>query len=150
MAANPDFRDLIFELNSAGAEFLVVGGHALAAHGVIRFTKDIDLRIRPSAENAERVWIALERFGAPMSKLEKRDFSSEAMVIQIGLPPNRIGILTQVDGLEFNHAWGGRMASQYGDQVVQVLGLDDLIDNKKAAGRPQDLLDVATLEQRKP
>ena len=150
MAANPDFRDLIFELNSARADFLLVGGHALAAHGVIRFTKDIDVWIRPSVDNAERVWMALERFGAPMSRLEKGDFSRKGMVIQIGLPPNRIDLLTHVDGLEFESAWIGRIASQYGDQDVQVLGREDLIRNKKAAGRPQDLLDVDTLQKRKP
>jgi len=150
MAANPDFRDLIFELNSARADFLLVGGHALAAHGVIRFTKDIDVWIRPSVDNAERVWMALERFGAPMSRLEKGDFSRKGMVIQIGLPPNRIDLLKHVDGLEFESAWIGRIASQYGDQDVQVLGREDLIRNKKAAGRPQDLLDVDTLQKRKP
>lgn len=150
MAANPDFRDLISELNSAGAEFLLVGGHALAAHGVIRFTKDIDLWVRPSVDNAGRVWIALERFGAPMSRLDKGDFARKGMVVQIGLPPNRIDLLTHVDGLEFEAAWVGRIASQYGDQEVQVLGRADLIRNKRAAGRPQDLLDADLLEKRKP
>ena len=149
MAVNPDFRDLIFELNAAGAEFLLVGGHALAAHGVIRFTKDIDVWIRPSEANAERVWMALERFGAPMSRLQKGDFSRKGMVVQIGLAPNRIDLLTHVDGLEFEAAWAGRIHSEYGDQDVQVLGREDLIRNKKAAGRPQDLLDADTLENRK-
>ena len=150
MAANPDFRDLICELNTAGAEFLLVGGHAMAAHGVIRFTKDLDLWIRPSVANAERVWTALERFGAPMSRLQKGDLSRKAMVVQIGLAPNRIDLLTHVDGLEFEDAWQGRIPSQYGDQDVQVLGRNDLIRNKRAAGRPQDLLDADTLEQREP
>lgn len=150
MAANPDFRDLIFELNAAGVEFLLVGDHALAAHGVIRFTKDMDLWIRPSSANADRVWTALERFGAPMSRLQKEDFARPAMVVQIGLAPNRIDLLTRVDGLEFAEAWEGRIHSQYGDQEVQVLGRNDLIRNKRAAGGPQDLLDADTLERNSP
>ncbi len=150
MAANPDFRDLIFELNAAGVEFLLVGDHALAAHGVIRFTKDMDLWIRPSSANADRAWTALERFGAPMSRLQKEDFARPAMVVQIGLAPNRIDLLTRVDGLEFAEAWEGRIHSQYGDQEVQVLGRNDLIRNKRAAGRPQDLLDADTLERNSP
>ena len=85
---------------------------------MIRFTKDIDVWIRPSVDNAERVWMALERFGAPMPRLQKGDFARKGMVIQIGLPPNRIDLLTHVDGLEFEAAWTGRIASQYGDQDV--------------------------------
>jgi hypothetical protein len=145
MSVNPDFRDLFAALNDVQAEFLVVGGYALAVHGAPRFTKDLDVWVAASAANAVRVWQALDTFGAPFGDLTRQDLATPGIVFQMGLPPNRIDLITGIDGVTFEEAWAHRVASAYGDQPVAVIGLDELIRNKSAAGRPQDLLDVQTL-----
>ncbi len=143
---NPDFSDMLSALNVEEAEYLLVGGYALAAHGWPRATKDIDLWVRPSAENALRVLRALARFGAPLEGLEKQDLSRPGTVFQIGVPPRRIDILTKVDGVEFEEAWASRTVVDLAGLPVPVIGRAELIRNKRASGRPQDLLDVARLE----
>ncbi len=147
MSVNPDFRDLFAALNAAHAEFLIIGGYALAVHGTPRFTKDLDVWVQPTPENAKRVWTALDAFGAPLLDLTLQDLSTPGIVFQMGLPPNRIDIITTIDGVEFQEAWEHRMSSAYGDQPVMVMGVDDLIRNKEATGRPQDRLDAETLRQ---
>lgn len=150
MSVNPDFRDLFAALNTAQAEFLIVGGYALAVHGVPRFTKDLDVWVHASPENAPKIWKALEQFGAPFLDLTLQDLSAPGIVFQMGLPPNRIDILTGIDGVEFKEAWQHRFPSAYGDQPVMVIGRNDLIRNKEATGRPQDCLDAQTLRRFKP
>ena len=147
MQANSDFRDLFAELNAAGAEYLVVGAHALAAHGHVRATKDLDVWIRASPENAARVHRALGSFGAPLQGLSVEDLAGPDLIFQIGVPPVRIDIVTSIDGVEFDSAWRERMPSEYGDQRVHVLSRRHLIENKKASGRLQDLADVEFLEK---
>nr|WP_320132869.1 hypothetical protein [uncultured Holophaga sp.] len=147
MSVNPDFRDLFAALNAAEADFLLVGGYALAVHGVPRFTKDLDIWLRADTTNAPKVWRALEEFGAPFGDLTLEDLSSSGIVFQMGLPPNRIDLLTSIDGIDFQEAWEHRLTSAYGDQPVAVIGIDDLIRNKRATGRPQDALDAETLSQ---
>ena len=147
MQANSDFRDLFAELNAAGAEYLVVGAHALAAHGHVRATKDLDVWIRASPENASRVYRALGSFGAPLHGLSVEDLAGPDLIFQIGVPPVRIDIITSIDGVEFDSAWRERMPSEYGDQRVHVLSRRHLIENKKASGRLQDLADVEFLEK---
>ncbi len=127
-------------------EFLVVGGYALAAHGFPRATGDMDLWIRRSPENAERVWRALHAFRAPLVNLELKDLQSRDIVFQIGAPPRRIDILTSIDAVEFDDAWGRRKEVRIEGRSVAVIGHDDLLRNKKALGRPKDLADVAWLE----
>jgi len=144
---NRDFAEILSALSAAGAESLVVGAHALAAHGRPRATGDLDIWIRPTAANAEKVWAALVRFGAPLSALRKEDLQTPQTVFQIGVSPVRIDILTSIDGVEFDAAWQRRLALDIEGQTVFLLGKDDLIRNKRAAGRPQDLADVAALEQ---
>ena len=146
MAANPDFRDLFAALNDAGARYLVVGGHALAFHAVPRFTKDLDVWVEPTPDNAGRVMSALVAFGAPLSDLSMDDLASTGNVYQIGVPPNRIDILTEVEGTTFQEAWSRRIGGTYGGITVQVIGINDLIINKRAVGRPQDLVDAELLE----
>jgi hypothetical protein len=97
---NPDFSDMLSTLNAEGVEYLVVGGYALGAHGLPRATKDIDIWVRPTAENAERAFRALARFGAPLHGLTMADLASKGTVFQIGVPPLRIDILTMIDGIE--------------------------------------------------
>lgn len=144
---NRDFRDLFAELNAAGVEYLLVGAHALAVHGHIRATKDLDVWIRPHFQNAERVLKALAVFGAPVGRLRAEDFASPGTTFQIGIDPLRIDILSSIDGLTFDEAWPNRIAAMFDDQGVSVLSKDDLIRNKKASGRTQDLADVEALQR---
>ena len=147
MSVNPDFRDLFAALNAAHAEFLIIGGYALAVHGTPRFTQDLDVWVKANPENANKVWTALDAFGAPFLDLTLEDLATPGIVFQMGLPPNRIAIITSIDGVEFQEAWERRLPSAYGDQPVMVIGVDDLIRNKEATGRPQDRLDAQVLRQ---
>jgi hypothetical protein len=143
---NPDFKDLLSAFSAHGVEYLVVGAHALAAHGHVRATKDLDVWIRPSADNASRVLRALSAFGAPLQDLSIEDLSHPGLIFQIGVPPVRIDILTTIDGVEFAPAWLERIQARFGDLSVPVLSRGDLIRNKRATGRLQDLADVERLE----
>jgi hypothetical protein len=143
---NRDFSDMLSALSAEAAEFLVVGAHALAAHGHPRATGDLDIWVRPSAENAERVWRALARFGAPLHDLTVRDLSTLGVVFQIGVPPNRVDILTAIDGVDFESAWRNRRPATALGATFAVLGRQDLIVNKRTVGRPKDLADVQALE----
>ena len=143
---NPDFRDMLSALCEEHAEFLLVGAYALAAHGRPRATGDMDIWIRRSDENARRVWQALERFGAPRSKLTIEDLKTPDLVLQIGVAPRRIDILTSIDGVEFDDAWPARRETEVEGLRFPVIGREHLLANKRALGRPQDLADVAWLE----
>ncbi len=143
---NRDFVEMLSALCAAGAEFLVVGAHALAAHGRPRATGDLDIWVRPSGENARRVMSALRAFGAPLHDLTLDDLSSGDVVFQIGVVPARIDILTGVSGVTFEAAWPDRISIRIAELDVPVLGREALICNKRAAGRPRDLADVAELE----
>lgn len=145
MLTNPDWRDLFAALNDAGAEFLVVGAHALAAHGHVRATKDLDVWVRATSDNATRVHQALRAFGAPLDELQERDLATPDTVFQMGVAPLRIDILTSIDGLTFDEAWPSRVATRYADQPICVLSREALIKNKLASGRLQDLADVEQL-----
>lgn len=144
---NPDFRDLLSTFNALGAEFLVVGAHALAVHGHLRATKDLDVWVRPSPENAFKVIAALAEFGAPLHDLVASDLARPGTVVQIGVAPVRIDLLTAVDGLEFDDAWADRMPTQFAGEPAFVLSLSHLIQNKRASGRLQDLADIEALER---
>lgn len=147
MATNPDFKDLFSALSAEGAEFLVVGAHAVMFYTEPRYTKDLDIWVNPTAENAVRVCRALARFGAPMADLSADDLAVPGTIFQIGIAPNRIDIITSIDGVTFPHAWPRRRESTYGDIPIFLLGLGDLLINKRAVGRPQDQLDLAKLEK---
>ncbi|MBK5298916.1 MAG: hypothetical protein JJE40_17315 [Vicinamibacteria bacterium] len=142
---NRDFIEMLSALCEAGVEFLVVGAHALAAHGAPRATGDLDIWIRATPENAARVLEALARFGASLRDLTIEDLSTEDTVFQIGLPPSRIDILSSISGVTFADAWPGRIDVPIGTLVVPVIGRDDFITNKKATGRPKDLSDLTLL-----
>jgi hypothetical protein len=147
---NPDFREMLSALSGEGADYLLVGAYALAVHGVPRATGDMDLWIRPTVENARRVHAALARFGAPLGDLSERDLVTPGTVFQIGVAPNRIDVLTSIDGVEFADAWTARRVAHVEGMDVPVLGRQHLIRNKKATGRPQDLADAARLEETSP
>tara|TARA_R110002072_G_scaffold205713_4_gene363576 strand:+ start:4991 stop:5458 length:468 start_codon:yes stop_codon:yes gene_type:complete len=146
---NDDFRDLLTALGAAEVAFLIVGAHALAAHGVVRATGDLDILVQPSPENAQRVVAALREFGAPLAAhgVSEEDFGLPGMVYQIGLPPRRIDLLTAISGVSFEEAWAGRIEIVVSDIHVALLGRDALIKNKLATGRKKDLLDVELLEE---
>jgi len=145
---NQDFRDLLAEFNARRVEFLLVGAHALAAHGHVRATQDLDLWVRPSTENAKRVIEALCAFGAPLHDLTEHDLSTPGVVFQIGVEPIRIDVLTAIDGVGFDEAWADRLMLKFADQEVCVLSKEHLIKNKLAAGRTQDLADVEALKRK--
>lgn len=145
---NPDFRDMLSALCEENAEFMLVGAYALAAHGLPRATGDMDLWIRRSDENAQRVWRALERFKAPRSRLTIDDLKTPDVVFQIGVAPRRIDILTSIDGVKFDEAWPDRIEAEVEGRKFPVIGRAHLLQNKKALGRPQDLVDVAWLERK--
>ena len=142
---NPDFYDMLSVLCDEGAEFLLVGAYALATHGLPRATGDMDIWIRRSEENAERVWRALRRFGAPLTGLTEDDLNTPNLVFQIGIAPRRIDILTSIDAVQFDEAWPDRRVVEIEGLSIGVIGRLHLIRNKRAVGRPQDLADVAWL-----
>ncbi len=144
---NRDFVEMLSALSEAGAEFLLVGAHALAAHGHPRATGDLDLWVRADAANARRVLQALGRFGSPLFDLSEADLAREGTVFQIGLPPARIDLLTSVSGVRFEEAWPRRTTVTLAGVAVGVIGREDLIRNKRATGRAQDLLDAERLER---
>lgn len=147
---NSDWLDLLREMDRAGVRYLLVGAHAIAAHGIPRATRDIDFWIDPEEENAKRVWRALLRFGAPMSALgiSERDVRTPGMVLQFGVMPNRIDLMTSLSGLDrFSDAWDRRVMTELGDVAVPVLSLEDLRASKRASGRKRDLLDLEMLDE---
>lgn len=150
MAINRDFRDLFSEFSAADVRFLVVGAHAVIHYTVPRYTKDLDVWIDPTPDNAARAYRALARFGAPLEGVSDGDLHTPGNILQIGVEPNRIDVLTEVDGLpSFEAAWGHRERSTYGDVPISLLQIDDLIASKKAAGRMQDQLDLEWLQKYK-
>lgn len=147
MSVNRDFRDLFAALNAAGARYLVVGGYAVAFHAEPRFTKDLDIWVEASGPNAARVMTALREFGTPLANLADGDLAQPELVFQIGIPPNRIDLVTSIEGVAFSEAWPRRASTRYGDQPIAVIGREDLTENKRACGRPQDLLDLDLLQR---
>jgi hypothetical protein len=143
-----DWTDVLGALADAGARFLVVGAHAMAVHGVPRGTQDLDLWIDPAAENADRVWRGLAAFGAPLDDLgiHREDLRRRAAVIQLGLPPNRIDLLTDISGIQdFETAWAERVEHMFGGRRVPFIGRATMIQNKRASGRRKDLVDLEAL-----
>lgn len=135
------------ELNAASAEYLVVGAHALAVHGHARASKELDVWVRSTPENARRIYRALGEFGAPLADLKIEDLATFGTIFQIGVEPVRVDIITSIDGVDFDTAWPARVHSQYADQPVFVISRDHFISNKRASGRPQDLADIDALER---
>lgn len=130
-----------------GVRYLVVGAHALAAHGIPRATGDLDLHIHATTENASLVFEALAQFGAPLEEVSTEDLSNPGTVYQIGVAPNRIDILTLIDGISFDEAWENRIEIEVDGIKVPIISREDLIKNKLAVGRPQDLADVERLKE---
>lgn len=148
MPLNPDFRDILLAFEREQVEFLIVGAYALSAHGISRYTGDIDLWVRPTPENAARVWQALQRFKAPMSKITQADFCNPDNVYQMGLPPYQIDVLTSISGVEFESAYADRRILSIDDLRMPFLSLNDMLVNKRESGRDKDLVDVKLIERK--
>jgi len=142
---NRDFAEMLSALCGADAEFLIVGAHALAAHGIPRATGDLDIWVNPTRANAERVLNALTAFGAPLADLTIDDLIKPDTVFQIGVVPCRVDILTGISGVQFADAWTRHTAVDIEGLHVPVLGREDFKTNKRATGRPKDLLDIELL-----
>ncbi len=147
MAIYQDFKELLESFNAHNVEYVVVGAHALAHHGVVRATKDIDVYVRPSPANSERILAALDAFGFGGIGLTREDFQKPNQVIQLGHAPIRIDLITSIAGVAWEQAAAGQCQGNYGGMPVPILGRADLIASKKAAGRLQDLADVERLEE---
>ncbi len=141
---NTDFSDLLNIFNANEVRYLIVGAYAVMKYSEPRFTKDLDIWIQATSENAERVFRSLQEFGAPLDGLTADDFAADGF-FQMGRPPVRVDILMSLDGVEFETAWSNRAESLLGDVSVNVIGLEDLITNKRASARPQDLIDLDNL-----
>lgn len=150
MAANQDFEDLLQCLNAAKVEYLIVGAHAVSLYTEPRYTKDIDIWVNPTTKNAEKVYAALKAFRAPISSLKVNDLANPELVYQIGVVPVRIDIMMGISGVDFPTAWKHKKSTKFGNQKVFVIGLSELIINKKATARPQDKLDIKKLTQSTP
>ena len=139
---NQDFRDLLSCLLAADVRFLLVGGYALAFHGHPRGTKDMDVFVEPTPENANRVMHALQAFGAPTQHVTVNDFADPHTVFQIGVPPRRIDLVCSIDGVTFDQAWPSRQVMELDDMEVPVIGLQAMLTNKESTGRLNDQADA--------
>ncbi len=143
---NQDFKEFVQSLNENKVRYLVIGGYAVAFHGHPRYTKDLDVWVESGPENAARVVKALEQFGFASLGLKAEDFLAADQIIQMGLPPSRIDILTSVEGIEFESCYAARVPAVIDGIRVDFIDLENLKKNKRAAGRAQGLADLEKLE----
>ncbi len=142
---NRDFKEFVESLNKHKVRFLIVGGYSLAYHGHPRYTKDLDIWVLTSAENASRIVLALNDFGFDSLGIGVEDFLEPGYVIQLGQPPARIDLLTSLTGLQFEECWSRRQLLRLNGLELPIISLEDLVANKRALGRNQDLADLEQL-----
>lgn len=140
-----DYKEMLSALSDEGAEYLVVGSFALASYGYPRATLDMDIWIRPSPENARRVWTALAKYGVPLRDMAAGEFAKRDLVYQVGTAPCRVDFLTSIDGVEFADAWTRREWTEFDGLRVPVMSREDFVANKRATGRHKDLADLEML-----
>ena len=145
MDVQPDFKELLALLNAHQVNYLIVGGYALAFHGSPRMTGDIDIFIQPNAANAKRVFAALHKFGFTSTGLTQKDFEKSDQVIQLGVPPVRVDIITSLSGVTWEQAEAGKIKGSYADVPVFYLGKKQFIANKRAVGRKKDAADLEAI-----
>lgn len=148
MKLPPDSIEFVALLNSNRVDYLVIGAHALAFHGHPRYTGDLDVLVRRSKQNAAAVMAAIEQFGFHFPQLSAADFEAPHRVVQLGVPPVRIDLLTTLTGIDFDEAWSRRQAAEMSGVPVFMLSKEDLVANKKALGRARDIADLECLEDR--
>jgi hypothetical protein len=142
-----DWKEFIASLLAHRVRFLIVGAHALAANGRPRATQDIDFWVEPGRANAERVCAALVEFGFPALGEAVEDFATPNRMVTLGRPPMQIDVMTSIDGVDFGRAWKNRLEVDFGGAKVGFLGRTEMLENKRASGRPKDLADIALLEE---
>lgn len=145
MPLNKDYKDLFKILNGYKIRYLVAGAYAVIYYTEPRYTKDIDIWVEPTTNNAKKVWQGLAKFGAPLKGVTTDSFCNPHLVYQIGIEPNRIDIMMGIPGLEFQKAWKNKIRSKYGDEIIYILNIKDLVVAKKTANRPQDEIDLERL-----
>jgi hypothetical protein len=144
MNLTKDLKDILRAFNAHAVKYLIVGGHAFGVHAEPRTTKDLDLFVRSDPENAQAVFRALTQFGAPIAGMSPKDFA-DGTLFQMGQPPERIDILQKIDGVTFDEAWANRIEGSIDDIPACIISREDMIRNKLASGRLQDLADVEKL-----
>jgi hypothetical protein len=145
MEVQQDFRDLLEFFNKNKVEYIIVGAYALGFHGVPRYTGDLDVLVRPDPLNAGNLMRSLHEFGFGSVGLTEADFEQEGRVIQLGVPPVRVDIMTSITGVSWEQAHSGRVPGQFGDLSVHYIGREDLIRNKRALGRKKDMADLEAI-----
>ena len=145
---NSDFKDLLSIFNETGVRYLVIGGYALAEHVEPRYTKDLDIWLDNSQENAHLVIAALREFGAPLLDVTADDFEVPTTVYQMGLPPSRIDLLAGLSEMDFTDCWARRKVVSMGELSINYISAEDLLFNKERVGRPQDRIDAENLRKR--
>jgi hypothetical protein len=145
MEVQPDFKELLALFNANQVEYMVIGAYALAYHGAPRFTADLDIFVKPDPENARRIVEALDQFGFKSVELSAEDFQVPDRVVQLGVPPVRVDILTAITGVSWAEALSGRVEGNYGDIPVYYIGREQFAANKRATGRKRDLADLEAL-----
>lgn len=147
MPASLHFKEFLRKFNEHQVRYLVVGAYAVMSYTEPRYTKDLDVWVDRTSENAERVFRALADFGAPMGDVAVEDFTKSDLIFQIGIAPHRIDVIMGVKGLSFFQAWSRRVEIQFEDETIHLVCKADLMVSKQAAGRPQDLIDLAQLRK---
>ena len=145
MEVQPDFRELLSLFNAHNVEYMIVGGYALAFHGAPRFTGDLDILVKPDPLNARRILAALEAFGFTSLGLAPADFEPSDQIVQLGVPPVRVDLITSITGVSWEEAFSGRTPGTYGDLSVYYIGREQFLANKRATERTQDLADLEAL-----
>ncbi len=147
MPASSHFKELLRKFSEYQVRYLIVGAYAVMKYTEPRYTKDLDIWVDATPDNAKRVFQALAEFGAPMSAVTVEDFANPDLVFQIGIEPHRIDIMMHVKGLTFAEAWPRRVEAEFEDVSIKLVSKDDLLISKTAAARPQDLIDADRLRQ---
>ena len=147
MFVNSDFSDLLRIFNDHNVRYLVIGGYAVVQYAEPRFTKDLDVLIGTDRTNAEAVFNALREFGAPLAGLTPNDFAEEGFFFQMGVPPVRVDVIMGIPGVQFEECWNRRNEVDFEGLKIVFISKQDLIASKRAAGRPQDLIDADSLSQ---
>ncbi len=145
MEVQPDFKDLLELFNAYKVKYIIVGGYALAFHGAPRYTGDMDIYVKPESENANRIMKALKDFGFGSAGVTSKDLKKPDNVIQLGVPPVRIDIITSISGITWADAYSGCVDGEYGNIAVKYIGLNEFIINKRTTGRKKDLSDLEAL-----
>ena len=149
MSLAPDFDEFCALLTAQSVEFVIVGAYALAFHGAPRFTGDLDILVRPTEENGRRLLAAIQAFGFPVAPLSPADIAAGTKVVEMGVPPVQIHVMSHIDGVAWEEVWQTRAVGVLGSRPVAFIGRDAFLRNKRAAGRPKDLADIDALREPK-